>query len=357
MNEVIKTLVKIADQLDLKGRSDLVAKVDETIISLAARPKSSKPLKKMEEKTKTQLFKFLDTACKNTEEASDAIEELMRRLRYFGVDGDVKSLKLDATLKDAKELYHLLEASKHKLHELIFGRKVPKTKKEQKAEDPFTFARFTDPGQIENLPKRHDYHNEQADEMEKDVPTKEEMDEFWGGEASPESFEADADDGETKLEQAKRIIENAQKSLGSDLGGFSALDLLADNVDWNASLDELKSILVQLGYDKYKKQKDVLNKNKDSKEVILYIFDDKIATMEDGSQKPSEYVDDAVKIGSKAFWVSLDDANTGYKINEAGYFGPYKTYEDAKNSATKEAEKLGLKVVSYEESNYGKRNG
>lgn len=318
MDELFKTLVKIADQLDLKGKSDLAAKVDETIAVLAARPKSSKPLKKMDEHTKDELFKFLAKACKNTEETVASIEELMRRLRYFGVDGDVKGLKLEMTLKDARDLNALLSNSAHKLHELTFGRKMPKDAmkgEEQESKDPFAFA---------------------------------------------------AKNTNSKAQQAKKIIEHAKKALGPDLGGHSALDLLADNMEAE-SLDELRKILTEIGYKDEKPTEEEMSQFWEEtkpdiqlskqKEVITYVFDDKVAIMEDGSKQPYEYADGAVKIAPVAWWVSFDDANTGYKINEAGYFGPFKTREEANMGALKAAEKLGFKVVPYEESNYGKKNG
>jgi hypothetical protein len=346
MDEIIKTLVKIADQLDLKGKADLAALVDETIKSLgskglwnvieyidpdgsegvmklprnvdketaemelkrlkeenpnkdfglysidaerkqierdwelgrniyrnAARPKSSKPLKKMEDKTKDELFKFLSTACKNTEETVNAIEELMRRLRYFGVDGDVKSLKLDITLKDAKELNHVLSASAHKLHELAFGRKMPKGAKKEINSD----------------------HEENINN-----PTHEEMDEFWGGKEP--AFEDDAND------------------------------------EFEKTTPDFKM----------------------PRKVMIDIFEDRVATLDSGKVYPREqsFIDNSeiTKIGPKAWWCSFDDADTG-RHTGTGFFGPYKNREEAKLGGEEEAEKRGFKVVTYEESNYGKENG
>jgi hypothetical protein len=208
MDEIIKELVKMADRFDNAGQTKLAAAVDETILSLAARPKSNKPLKKMDDKVKDELFKFLGCVCNDMTDSVKALEELMRRLRYFNVDGEVKGLKLPDMLKEVKELSDKINGATHKMYEMAFGRKLPKEylkslkkedKKEQDAEDPFSFARITDE-QKDLMPDRMVPDEDVSyTGTNKEAPTHEEMDEFWGGKEP--AFEDDANDGQS-LKQA-----------------------------------------------------------------------------------------------------------------------------------------------------------
>lgn len=248
MNDIIKELVKMADKFDSEGKTELASAVDETILSLAARPKSNKPLKKMDDKVKDELFKFLGCVCNDMDASVKALEELMRRLRYFNVDGEVKGLKLPDMLKEVKEISDKVNSATHKMYEMAFGRKLPKEylkslkkedKKEQDANDPFSFARsdvLTNNNQEADKDKQIKI-NELMKEYKKDggmgrsgiemiefiaehmpdlnkneihellmymgylprpkkveEPTAEEMDEFWDGD-KPDSFEDNAEDG------------------------------------------------------------------------------------------------------------------------------------------------------------------
>ena len=203
MNDIIKELVKMADRFDSEGKVKLAEAVDETIKSFGARPKSNKPLKKMDEKVKNELFKFLGCVCNDMEDSVKALEELMRRLRYFNVDGEVKGLKLPDMLKEVKELSDKVSGATNKMYEMAFGRKLPKEhlksltkedKKEQDANDPFSFARISD--EQKNLMPERKTPDEDVSYTgsDKEAPTTEEMDEFWGGD-EPESFEDNANDG------------------------------------------------------------------------------------------------------------------------------------------------------------------
>ena len=178
---LIKELVKLADQLDLQGKEELAAKVDETIEVFAARPKA--PLKKMDEKVKKDLLKFLGSVAKHLEDSVKALEELFRRMRYFGIDHELKGLDLEESFKDMKKLHNCMDGAGRKFYEYSFGRKPSRDylkdvlKEDQDADDPFEFARL-DPAQ--NIPERlvpkEDVSLVGAD---KEAPTEEEMKEFW----------------------------------------------------------------------------------------------------------------------------------------------------------------------------------
>ena len=111
---LIKELVKLADQLDLQGKEELAAKVDETIEVFAARPKA--PLKKMDEKVKKDLLKFLGSVAKHLEESVKALEELFRRMRYFGIDHELKGLDLEESFKDMKKLHNCMDGAGRKFY-------------------------------------------------------------------------------------------------------------------------------------------------------------------------------------------------------------------------------------------------
>jgi len=200
MDEIVKELVKIADDLDRDGKPELAAAVDETIMSLAARPKA--PLKKMDEKVKKDLMGFLGKVTNNLEESVKSLEELFRRMRYFGIDNEMKGLDLDESFKDIKKLHNCMDGASKKFYEISFGRKPPKghlkdmlgdKKEEQSAEDPFSFARIP-AEQRGGEPARQ---TPEEDKSFVGMPSPEEMDDFWGDkQPSEEGFEDSADDGE-----------------------------------------------------------------------------------------------------------------------------------------------------------------
>jgi hypothetical protein len=146
---MLDTLVKIADKLDQEGKYELASKVDDFIKSMGARPKA--PLKKMDEKVKHDLLKFLHTVAKNLEESAEALEELFRRLRYFGVDDNVKDFGLDKALKDISKLMDSVGGANNRFYEISFGKKPSKSdleelkkkltgeEDEQDARDPLSF--------------------------------------------------------------------------------------------------------------------------------------------------------------------------------------------------------------------------
>jgi len=199
MDEIVKELVKLADKLDREGKPELASAVDETIQSFAARPKA--PLKKMDEKFKKDLLKFLGKVSNNLNESVSSLEELFRRLRYFGIDHEVKGLNLDESLKDMKDLAECMDGASKKFYEFSFGKKPSKdylkdllnSEKEQDAVDPFSFADKPEAlVPMRNAPKE-DVSLTGAD---KEAPSSEEMEGFWDGAEPEEHFEDDAQDGE-----------------------------------------------------------------------------------------------------------------------------------------------------------------
>lgn len=49
---------------------------------------------------------------------------------------------------------------------------------------------------------------------------------------------------DSKVEQARLVLERARHQLGHDLGGFSVIDLLADNFPW--SLEQCRQIAQEI---------------------------------------------------------------------------------------------------------------
>ena len=202
MDEIIKELVNMADEFDRQGKVELAAAVDDAIKSFAARPKA--PLKKMDEKHKKDLLGFLGTVCENLQSSVSSLEELSKRLRYFGIDNEVKGLKLGDALKSMKELSDCMDGASRKFYEFSFGKKPSKDylkdlkeKKddgEQKSEDPFSFARFNDE-QKQHVPVRNTPEEDASlVGADKEAPTEEDMENFWEG-TDPDAFEDAADDG------------------------------------------------------------------------------------------------------------------------------------------------------------------
>lgn len=203
----------MADEFDRQGKIELAAAVDDAIKSFAARPKA--PLKKMDEQRKEDLLKFLGTVCENLEESVTSLEELFRRLRYFGIDGEVKGLNLDEALKDMKDLSACMDGASRKFYEFSFGKKpskdylkdMKKSEEEQKAADPFSFARIPEGEQRDLLPTRNTPEEDASlVGADKEAPTEEEMENFWEGAGGPgdkgeydeqlkKQFEDDANDG------------------------------------------------------------------------------------------------------------------------------------------------------------------
>lgn len=204
--DIINKLIKMADRFDQEGKLDLAQKVDETILSLAARKKA--PLKKMDEKVKHNLLNFVMDAKDKVGASVDNLEELFRRLRYFDVLDATKGTKLDKTLSDMKSVHLCLCDAGDKMFEVCFGRKPSKSdleklkknkeEKEDNAEDTFEFARKDKP----TLPPTN-----VPDEPEPDV-SDEELLEFMGEE---NAFEDDAADNKGippyQYEQLEECIE------------------------------------------------------------------------------------------------------------------------------------------------------
>lgn len=51
---------------------------------------------------------------------------------------------------------------------------------------------------------------------------------------------------ELQRKVARKILANARRDLGSDLGGFSAVDLLLDNMSDLGSVDEARALLAEV---------------------------------------------------------------------------------------------------------------
>jgi len=149
-DEIVLDLIKIADRLDSQGKTELSEKVDE-FIAQAARKKA--PLKKMDEKIKHDLLRFIHNAAENLASSVDGLEELFRRLRYFDVADAIKGAGLEDSLKGMKDLRDNMHDATNKMYEACFGKKPSKhdldnlskkmkeKKEEQDSSDPFSFAK------------------------------------------------------------------------------------------------------------------------------------------------------------------------------------------------------------------------
>jgi hypothetical protein len=147
--EIVKTLICLADSLDHEGKAELAEEVDMALASItsdglvaeAARPRA--PLKGLEDAVKESLIKFLVDSRDSLSGSVKNIEEFFRRLKYFGVEGTIKDLGLDRMLLEMKDVEAASAEAVKRFHEITKGRKVrqnelaPKVMEEQSAMDFF----------------------------------------------------------------------------------------------------------------------------------------------------------------------------------------------------------------------------
>ena len=125
VNELLKELVKMADDLDQSGKDDLTTSVDNVIESFAARPKA--PLKGLSDDVKKALLVFIHDAGKNTGDSIGKLNEFFRRLRYFDVANSIKDMGLDKVVGDMKKTQDCLDSAKSKFYEMTHGKRPSKS--------------------------------------------------------------------------------------------------------------------------------------------------------------------------------------------------------------------------------------
>lgn len=120
--QIVSSLIVMADKFDAEGDFTMAAKVDSTIRSMArGRPKS--PLKNLDDDVKESLVKFLHNISKRMEASKSDLEELFRRMRYFDVADSAKGLGLEKALKDMDKVQQCVDSGKESLHGMLGGNK------------------------------------------------------------------------------------------------------------------------------------------------------------------------------------------------------------------------------------------
>jgi hypothetical protein len=132
-SELFTFLVKMADKFDRQGEFELAEKIDETLQSLAARPKA--PLKNLDDDVKKNLIIFLHNADKNTKDSMKGLNEFFRRLRYFDVASMIKEMGLDKVINDMSKTQSCLDEATKKFYELTHGKKPSKVDLEDYLDD------------------------------------------------------------------------------------------------------------------------------------------------------------------------------------------------------------------------------
>jgi len=178
--EIIATLVKLADSLDQEGKGGLAAEIDQTLESFAARPKA--PLKGLEDGVKKGLIAFLYKAEKNLSDSTTGLDEFCRRLRYFDVANIVTDMGLDKVIKDMNKVHMDMESAVRRFYEATHGKKPGKNDIETMMSDDkapsqkpqeFFEAQTAKP---EESAKPIDTTEPKESEPE---PSEKELDDFW----------------------------------------------------------------------------------------------------------------------------------------------------------------------------------
>ena len=120
-DELIALLVKMADKFDREGNFDLASDVDQTLLSMSARPKA--PLKSLDDDVKKNLIIFLHDSDKNMGSSIKGLKEFFRRLRYFDIAGHIKEMGLDRIVKDMEKTRGGLGAALKQFYERTHGKK------------------------------------------------------------------------------------------------------------------------------------------------------------------------------------------------------------------------------------------
>ena len=100
-DELIALLVKMADKFDREGDFDLASDVDQTLLSMSARPRA--PLKGLDDDVKKNLIIFLHDSDKNMGSSIKGLKEFFRRLRYFDIADHIKEMGLDRIVRDMEK--------------------------------------------------------------------------------------------------------------------------------------------------------------------------------------------------------------------------------------------------------------
>ena len=165
-DEVIKTLICLADSLDHEDKSELAEEVDKALSSFAARPKA--PLKGLDDHVKENLIKFLVDSRDNLSHSVNNVEEFFRRLKYFGVDSIIKDIGLDKMLVGLKGVHTESEEAVRRFYELTHGRKPGKNDLGKKDEMPEQDAKdfFADKPTSEGLFGRDEQGQRQPNSLD-----------------------------------------------------------------------------------------------------------------------------------------------------------------------------------------------
>lgn len=191
--ELLDSLIVMADKFDAEGKFAMAAKIDDTLRSIArGRPKS--PLKGLDEDTKKDLVKFLHNIGKRMSSSKNDLEELFRRMRYFDVAESAKPLGLDKAFKDMDRVQQCVDSGKESLHAMLGGNKselrsLLEALEGDNAEDesehnPMDF--FNSREETETVPQEE---TEEGADLESDVETAEVMSMMGEEEESDEEYE------------------------------------------------------------------------------------------------------------------------------------------------------------------------
>lgn len=201
---MIEKLIKLADKFDREGKPELANAVDKLFLTAAGRPKS--PLKKMDDKVKKNLLKFLHNAEKGMSDAAEGVEELNRRLRYFDLSGHAKDMGLGKVLKDIEKMETTLSDAKNKFYELTHGKKPSKGELD---------AMFSDDGAEQNADGPLEFFESQYDISDEEFN---ESQGIHGQENDGEALEGfDEREQEMKEEGPAEMLERSLES-ASELG-------------------------------------------------------------------------------------------------------------------------------------------
>ena len=120
-DELIALLVKMADKFDREGDFDLASDVDQTLLSMSARPRA--PLKGLDDDVKKNLIIFLHDSDKNMGSSIKGLKEFFRRLRYFDIADHIKEMGLDRIVRDMEKTRGGIGAALKQFYERTHGKK------------------------------------------------------------------------------------------------------------------------------------------------------------------------------------------------------------------------------------------
>ena len=121
--EILSSLIVMADKLDAKDEIDGVFVIDDVIKS-AAKGRPRAPMKGLDDDVKEDLVKFLFNITKRMVASKKDLTELFRRMRYFDVADSAKPLGLDKALKNMSLVQDCADNSAEALHSMLGGNKA-----------------------------------------------------------------------------------------------------------------------------------------------------------------------------------------------------------------------------------------